>query len=163
MILRFPEFSREMRRGEEPAVGALLQRAFGGDGEARLVQALRKSGAVAGEVVLPFQGGIVGYYALSRMDAPEGWLCLAPVAIDPDWQGAGHGRRLIGMLAEWARRSGTYVAVLGQVPFYERAGFNATRASRLTTPYPVAQTLIAGPGEDAPQAALSYPAAFGAM
>jgi putative acetyltransferase len=78
MVIRFPEFSREMRRGEEAAVDVLLQRAFGGEDEARLVHALRKSGAVAGEVVLPFQGGVVGYYALSHMRAPNGWLCLAP-------------------------------------------------------------------------------------
>lgn len=162
MKLRFPEFSREMRRGEEAAVDVLLQRAFGGDDEVRLVHALRQSGAVAGEVVLPFQGGVVGYYALSNMRAPKGWLCLAPVAIDPDWQGGGHGRRLVGMLAEWARRSGTYVTVLGQVAFYERAGFSAARAERLTSPYPVSHTLIAGPGEDAPEAELIYQAAFAA-
>jgi putative acetyltransferase len=64
------------------------------------------------------------------------------------------------MLAEWARCSGIYVTVLGQVAFYERAGFSAARAARLTSPYPVAQTLIAGPGDDAPEAGLIYPAAF---
>ncbi|MEB8389033.1 N-acetyltransferase [Rhodobacteraceae bacterium KMM 6894] len=160
MILRFPEFSREMRRGEEPAVRDLLVRAFGGPAEADLVEALRRAGSIAGEVVLPFQGGIVGYYALSQMRAPEGWLCLAPVAIAPDWQGSGHGRRMIGMLAEWARRSGTHVVVLGQVPFYERAGFSVERAARLTSAFPVEHTLLAGPGEDAPQLALTYPKAF---
>jgi putative acetyltransferase len=160
MILRFPEFSREMRCGEEPAVRDLLLRAFDGPAEADLVEGLRRAGDIAGEVVLPFQGGVVGYYALSRMRAPEGWLCLAPVAIAPDWQGSGHGRRMIGMLAEWARRSETYVVVLGQVPFYTRAGFDAERAARLSSPYPVAQTLLAGPGDEVPEATLIYPKAF---
>ncbi|MCZ4352501.1 N-acetyltransferase [Roseovarius aestuarii] len=163
MTLRFPEFSREMRRGDEPAVEDLLSRAFGGVAEAELIKTLRRGGDIAGEVVLPFQGGVVGYYALSQMKAPVGWLCLAPVAIAPDWQGSGHGRRLIGMLAEWARLSETYVVVLGQVPFYSRAGFSAERAARLISPYPVAHTLLAGPGEDAPELALIYPKAFKAL
>lgn len=159
-MLQTPEFSREMRRGEEDAVTDLLRQAFGGDTEARLVAALRKSGAVAGEVVLPYQGDVVGYYALSQMRAPKGWLCLAPVAIHPEWQGRGHGRRMIGMLTEWARLSGTKVVVLGQVAFYERAGFSAARAARLTSPYPIADTLLAGPGTDVPEETLVYPVAF---
>lgn len=163
MILRFPEFSRAMRRGDEPAVDDLLTRAFGSDAEADLVHALRRAGDIAGEVVLPFQGGVVGYYALSRMRAPEGWLCLAPVAIAPDWQGSGHGRRMIGMLSEWARRSGTFVVVTGQLPFYSRAGFSAERAARLTLPDPGTQTLLAGPGEEAPQLDLIYPKVFQAL
>ncbi|UXX82625.1 GNAT family N-acetyltransferase [Roseovarius pelagicus] len=159
-MLQTPEFSREMRRGEEDAVAELLTLAFDGDAEARLVAALRKSGAMAGEVVLPYQGGIVGYYALSQMREPTGWLCLAPVAIHPDWQGRGHGRRMIGMLTEWARLSKTSVVVLGQVPFYECAGFSAARARELVSPYPVEHTLLAGAGEDIPHGNLIYPLAF---
>lgn len=159
-MLQSPEFSREMRRGEEAAVADLLGLTFAGDAEARLVAALRKSGSMAGEVVLPYQGEVVGYYALSQMRAPKDWLCLAPVAIHPDWQRRGHGRRMIGMLTEWARLSGTRVVVLGQVPFYERAGFSAAGAARLTSPYPVEHTLLAGAGTDAPDATLIYPAAF---
>ncbi|WP_370212254.1 GNAT family N-acetyltransferase, partial [Roseovarius sp.] len=86
------EFSREMRRGDEPAVEALLRAAFGGGAEAQLVAALRKSGRMAGEVVQPQGEAIIGYYALSQMRGPKGWLCLAPVAVDPDHQGRGVGR-----------------------------------------------------------------------
>ena len=93
----------------------MLEAAFETTGEARLVDALRRSGAIAGEVVLPYQGGVVGYYAVSQMRAPQGWLCLAPVAIDPEWQGSGHGRRMLGMLTEWARMSQTFVVVLGEI------------------------------------------------
>ncbi len=159
-MLQTPEFSREMRRGEEDAVADLLRLVFGDENEVRLVAALRKFGAMAGEVVLPYQGDVVGYYALSQMRAPKGWLCLAPVAIHPEWQGRGHGRRMIGMLTEWARLSGAKVVVLGQVTFYERAGFSAPRAARLTSPYPIANTLLAGPGTETPEEALVYPVAF---
>lgn len=155
-------FSRAMRPGEEPAVTALLRAAFGREDEVRLVDALRRDGAIAGETVLPGPEGLAGYYALSHFRAPEGWLCLAPVAVHPDLQGRGLGRRMVGLLAEWARRSGRIVVVLGQVPFYEAAGFSAARAARLQTPYPVSHTLLAGPGTDAPVARLAYPAAFSA-
>ena len=151
MILRFPEFSRDMRRGEEDAVDALLARAFGSPGKAQLIAALRRAGDIAGEVVLPFQGDIVGYYALARMKAPTDWLCLAAVAIDPDWQGAGHGRRLIGMLSEWARLSGQFVIASGPAAFLTRAGF---------APAPIEGALLAGPGTDMPENTPIYPPAF---
>ncbi|WP_336097533.1 GNAT family N-acetyltransferase [Roseovarius sp. CH_XMU1461] len=154
------EFSREMRRGDEPAVEALLRAAFGGGAEAQLVAQLRKSGRMAGEVVQPQGEAIIGYYALSQMRGPKGWLCLAPVAVDPDHQGRGVGRRMIGMLAEWARLSGQYVVVLGQPEFYGRAGFSLERAAKLHSPYPVTQTLLAGPGTDVPQETLVYPPEF---
>lgn len=156
-----PDFLREMRRGEEPAVDALLRAAFNGAEEAELVKALRRSGDMAGEQVMAADGDIVAYLALSRMVAPKGWLCLAPVAVHPDWQGRRIGRRMVGLITEWARISGTTVVVLGQVPFYERAGFSAARAAQLTSPYPIEHTLLAGPGTDAPKATLTYPRAFG--
>jgi putative acetyltransferase len=149
-----------MRRGEEPAVAALLERAFGGQAEARLVEKLRRAGDIAGETVLPSDDVIVGYYAISAMRSPKRWLCLAPVAIEPDWQGQGHGRRMIGLLSEWARLSGCYVVVLGQPAFYTRAGFSLERAAKLTSPYPVTNTLLAGPGTDVPEQTLIYPKAF---
>ncbi|WP_245582928.1 GNAT family N-acetyltransferase [Sediminimonas qiaohouensis] len=155
-----PGFMREMRRGEERQVDALLRRAFGGQDEARLVARLRKAGAIAGEMVIPTGGQVMAYAALSAMRAPKGWLCLAPVAVDPEAQGQRLGTRLVGMIAEWARLSGVHVVVLGDVEFYQRAGFSAARAARLSTPYPVAHTLLAGPGDDTPQETLIYPAAF---
>jgi putative acetyltransferase len=35
----------------------------------------------------PWMGKIGGYFALSRMQGPEGWACLAPMAVRPEWQG----------------------------------------------------------------------------
>ncbi|MFD0858853.1 GNAT family N-acetyltransferase [Roseovarius aquimarinus] len=144
MILRFPEFSRDMRRGDEAAVDSLLAET---DRVAvRRVAALRRSGRIAGETVLPWQGEIVGYYALAGMEAPEGCLCLAALAIAPDWQGAGHGRRLIGMLSEWARLSGRSVVARGPGAFLERAGF---------VPMEGAGLYVAGPAPEA--SALVFP------
>ncbi|MDQ2095046.1 GNAT family N-acetyltransferase [Rhodalgimonas zhirmunskyi] len=155
------DFMREMHPGEEPKVERLLQKAFRSNDEARLVKALRKSGAIAGEMVVNGPEGIAGYLALSEMAGPKGWLCLAPVAVHPDHQGQGIGRRMCGMITEWARLAGRTVVVLGEVEFYERCGFSAARAARLSGPYPIDHTLLAGPGTDAPEETLVYPAAFG--
>ena len=149
-----------MNPGEEAAVEHLLQRAFKGSAEAQLVRKLRKSRQIAGEMVVPGEEGIVGYYALSRMVEPKGWLALAPVAIDPDWQGRGIGKRMVGMAAEWARLSKTMIVVLGTVPFYERGGFSAARTAKLTSIYPVDYLLMAGPGTDTPEKTLVYPSSF---
>lgn len=162
MTPAFPGFTRPMQPGEEAGVRDLLDAAFGGRDESRLVEALRKSGDMAGEMVLPMGERVIGYYGLSRLASPKDWLCLAPVAVAPDLQRHGHGRRMIGQLAEWARLTGQYVVVLGQVPFYEKAGFRKDRAALLSSPYPLEHTLLAGPGEDAPAQALRYPKPFGA-
>ncbi len=163
-MLQSPGFLRALRPGEEPAVEALLRAAFGGEEEVRLVAQLRKTGAMAGESVLPGPeggDGPVGYFALSQMRQPNTWLCLAPVAIHPDWQGRGHGRRMLRMLAGWAAAAGQRVVVLGEPGFYEGCGFSRARASALSSPYPIEHTLILAHGDDRPQATLVYPAAFG--
>lgn len=159
-MFEFPDHARALHRGEEEQVDVLLRAAFDGTAEANLVKALRKSGAIAGETVLPMGDRIVGYYALSKMVAPKPWLCLAPVAIAPDVQGRHFGLRMMGMLTEWARLSKTTIVVLGSVPFYERGGFSLARAANLTSPYPNAHTMLAGDGDGAPKETLIYPKVF---
>ncbi|MEQ8988064.1 MAG: N-acetyltransferase [Marinovum algicola] len=155
-----PGFTRPMWPGEERDVARLLDEAFGGTDESRLVKALRDSGDIAGEMVLPMGERIVGYYALSQFRAPQGWLCLAPLAVAPDLQGHSFSRRMIRQLTEWAKLTGQYVVVMGQVELYEKFGFRKDRAAHLTSPYPIEHTLLAGPGEDAPKATLRYPKPF---
>ena len=154
-----PDYVRELKRGEEDDVDALLMAAFSGPAEAQLVAKLRKSKAIAGEQVMPMGNQIVGYYALSYMIKPKGWLCLAPVAIAPDVQRRGYGKRMIGMLTEWARLSKTPIVVLGQPGFYEKTGFTREGAAQLHSPYPIDHTMVCGI-TDAPTHQLVYPAAF---
>lgn len=157
------QFSRPMNPGEEPQVEALLRAAFEGSEEALLVQKLRKTKAMAGETVMAIGDRLVGYYALSHMTAPKGWLCLAPMAIAPDVQRHGYGKRMMGMLTEWARLSSTPVVVLGEPAFYEKAGFLRGYAANLTSPYPIEHTMLAGVGKPAPAQELIYPAAFAGL
>ncbi|MDG1376666.1 MAG: N-acetyltransferase [Yoonia sp.] len=154
-----PEFARDMKRGEEAQVDALLRAAFGGSAEAELVVKLRKARLIAGEQVLPMGDKIVGYYALSYMVKPKGWLCLAPVAIAPDVQRRGYGKRMVGMLTEWARLTKTPVVVLGEPAFYEKAGFSREGAAALTSPYPIDHTMVCGL-TGAPEQTLVYATAF---
>lgn len=155
-----PQFAREMRRGEEAQVDALLRDAFGSSEEVTLVHALRKAGDIAGEQVLPMDGQIVGYYALSKMVQPSGWLCLAPVAIAPELQRQGHGRRMVGLLTEWARLTKIPIVVLGNPELYGQAGFSFENAQNLTSPYPIEFTGVAGLDRPA-NGRLVYPKAFG--
>ena len=137
------------------------------DAVADLVRALRYNEEIETEMELEWGGRVIGHYALSHLVTPKNWLCQAPVAVHPDWQRQGHGILMMSELCEWARTTGRtdarYIAVLGQVAFYERAGFSQARAARLTSPYPIRQTLLAGPGADVPIAALKYPQAFGRL
>ncbi|MGR3760020.1 GNAT family N-acetyltransferase [Roseobacteraceae bacterium NS-SX3] len=171
-----PDASREMRPEEAREAEALLRAAFGGEDEVRLVQRLRRDGDMLWELVTPWQGQIAGYAALSRMQAPEGWLCLAPVAVLPRFQRGALtpqgqdksawqiGRRLVRRIVNAAQNPEIAefpaVVVLGQPGFYEKCGFSRARAARLTTPYPVEYTMLAAPGTDAPEAELVYPPAF---
>lgn len=156
-----PDYVREMKRGEDAEVDTLLQAAFGGSDEERLVARLRKSRVIAGEQVMPMGDRIVGYYALSYMVKPKGWLCLAPVAIAPDVQRRGYGKRMMGMLSEWSRLTGTPIVVLGNPDFYEKAGFSKAAAANLSGPYRSDHMMVSGV-TGAPGQTLIYPAAFDA-
>lgn len=176
----------EMRRGEEDEVEALLLAAFSGPDEAALVRRLRAEGAMMSERVMRWRGRIGAYAGISRMAAPAGWFCLAPVAVLPEWQGGALAqdprmrhyfrlgtvivRQTAGMFIEfphairWTQGTDLVptLVVLGKPSFYARCGFSQERAARLTSPFPLEYTLIARPGTDVPEAALAYPAAFGA-
>jgi putative acetyltransferase len=156
------DFTRPLQPGEEDAVHSLLCAAFDTDAEAQLVRKLRKARLIAGEMVMPVQGQIAGYYALSAMTKPKGWLALAPVAIHPDLQRQRLGKRMIGMLSEWARLTKTPVVVLGEPAFYESAGFDRAAAAHLTSPYPISHTMLAGVS-GAPKTTLQYPDPFNAL
>jgi len=153
-----PEFARSFRGGDAAAVDALLRKAFDGPKEADLVRDLRASGEMAVELVLPWEGRIIAHVALSRMMAPQGWLCLAPLSVDAAWRGQGLGVRMAkGAVALAVGRT---VVVRGRPSFFARAGFSGVRAAGLQSPHGVANLLIARPGDDVPEATLIHPAAF---
>ena len=112
------------------------------------------------EVVLPWEGGLPGYLALSRLVAPAGWLALAPVAIAPAWHRRGLGTRLVAMMMRLLAIKAQSVMVVGKPSFYERCGLSVAGAAGLRSPYPAYVTAFAGPGDDLPVAQVVYPDAF---
>lgn len=163
-------------------IDALLRAAFKSDDEAKLVQKLRRNGDILFEFVKHWNGVIGAYAALSRMRNPEGWACLAPLAVLPEFQNGAlapnqstkayysFGTRLVKdivMITSHKTRENTTntnfpdtIVVLGKPNFYQRAGFDLLRAQKLISPYPLKYTLIARPGDDIPEEELQYPSSF---
>ncbi len=159
-----PSFTRDVRASDHDAIDTLLSEAFGGVEEAKLVRALRDEKALFREVIMPWGEAAAGYLAVSRFAAPEGWLCLAPVAVHPAWQGGGRGQFMVqAIVEECVNTLQRPMVVVGDGKFYRRCGFLATRAARLNTPYGTQNTLLAAPGMTVPTETLIYPKPFEAL
>ncbi len=171
-----PGTIRPAQPSDYEEIDALLRASFGGPEEAVLIERLRFDGATWHEMIMDHDGHVAAYYALTRMVAPRGWACLAPVAVRPEWQrgalarpdndapwqiGTDLTRSLVHPVDSGAPDMPGTVVVLGEPAFYRRTGFSSERAAQLRSPYPIAHTLIARPGTDQPDETLVYPAAFG--
>ena len=179
-----PDVTRVATKKDFLEIQRVLKAAFGREAEAELVRRLRKDGDMLAEFVKPWNGSIAAYAALSRMNTPKNWACLAPVAVLPKYQrGAiaptpslkeqfSFGTRLVREIVDLclhAQLGEEYslvprtIVVVGDPKFYGRAGFSSERASNLQSPYSIEKTLLAGPGDDVPMESLAYPAAFEEM
>ena len=130
---------RPMTDNELSGVLDVLRAAFTTDSEARLVAALRADAGYvpALSLVAVEDGRIVGHVLFTRarirsagdvvgeLDAKTaGLLCLAPLAVLPERQGAGIGGALIRKGLERATALGErMVLVLGHPGYYPRFGF----------------------------------------
>ncbi|MDO5527961.1 MAG: GNAT family N-acetyltransferase [Paracoccus sp. (in: a-proteobacteria)] len=137
------------------AIRDLLTRAFEGEGEAHLVDALRRAGDLAISFVAEADGLILGHIALSPLAADFPAFALAPVAVEPKLQGRGLGSDLIRAAIDAVAPAA--VVVLGDPSYYARFGFH---------PVPGWDAPFAGPylqarGTDLPaRTRLSYAPAF---
>ncbi|MDI1446299.1 N-acetyltransferase [Polyangium sp. 6x1] len=111
------------------AVRHVNEVAFGRDGEASLVDALRKSDAITLSLVAEQGGRIVGHALFSpvvidRGDTREIAQGLGPMAVLSDVQNQGIGSALIRAGLERLREAGHgAVVVLGHKAYYPRFGF----------------------------------------
>ena len=144
---------------ETADVDGLLQAAFGQPDEAELVGALRADGHIALELVADHKKKVVGYVALSRMQAPSGWLAMGPVCAAKKMRNQGIASALCQMALQYANAP---VVVLGEPKFYTHAGFDFKRTARLTSTFPIEYTGLYAPDIDAQQPAeeLVYTAPF---
>ncbi|MBL8953502.1 MAG: N-acetyltransferase [Myxococcaceae bacterium] len=134
-----------MIRGERPddleAIRSLNRLAFGGDGEAHLVDALRASGHVIASLVAEQAGELAGHILFSPLPIRTAArmipaASLAPMAVKPGFQRRGIGSQLVREGLEVCRAKGyEAVIVLGHPRYYPRFGFTAGLAKGITSPY----------------------------
>lgn len=154
---------RPLRDDDNVDLSVLVVSAFGQPNEWRLIEALRKSGDVAFELVAEEESGLVGYICLSRFRAPEGWMILGPLCVRPARQGIGIGRELVRYGLDQARqRHARAVVVVGDPDYYHRFGFVFEGPAKLLTPYPSRFTGLypIAPQTAMAQTVLEYPPAF---
>ena len=126
---------------DHPAIREVNRAAFGGDDEARLVDALRAEGFARLSLVAEADGRVVGHILFSELtiataDGIVEAVALAPLAVTPSRQRRGIGSTLVEEGMRACREAGRrIVIVLGHPEFYPRFGFSASRAERLASPY----------------------------
>jgi len=154
---------RPERPGDEDGIAKVVNAAFGQTAEADLVARLRDRGALAVSLVAEAGGQVVGHVALIpvTVDGRSGggrWLGLAPLAVDPDRQRQGVGRRLAAAALDAAARgNGAVVFVLGDSGYYGALGFEEAvqfgwRCTYDAPPAAFRVRLLGGPAEDLPPA-----------
>ena len=111
------------------AIERVQRRAFAGDAESRIVNDLRENEALLLSLVALHGGEVVGHVAFSPVTLhTDSTLAqavgLGPVAVLPEHQRRGVGKRLIEEGLERLRRAGHRVVfVLGHREYYPRFGF----------------------------------------
>ena len=121
---------------DHEAVRDLLIAAFDGEGEARLVDALRADGDLPIALVAEQDGAVAGFIALSRLREPAGALALAPLAVGPQYQRTGIGAALAeAAIARAQATDAQLILVLGDTGYYRRFGFSTDAAANFDCAY----------------------------
>ena len=156
---------REVTPNDHLFVSILLQTAFDGPDQARLVERLRLDGDMAMELLAVDEqtGKAIGHMSFAKLHAPAGWWSLAPVAVVRDLQFSGIGTEIIRYGLDIARQAkAPAILATGAAKYFARFGFSAKAAEHLTSPrirvplllYPIAQGTAGRAG------AVIYPPAF---
>lgn len=132
---------REATKDDRGAIRRVEELAFGGMGEATLVDGLVAGGAVVLELVAERDGAIVGHLLFSRIAVEDGGrrfpaVALAPAAVLPELQGKGVGRAMIEDAHRRLADAGeTLSVVLGDPAYYGRFGYAHDRAAAFDSLY----------------------------
>jgi putative acetyltransferase len=135
------EFVRPETASDLPSIQEVNRLAFGGEHEARLVDALRDGGYARVSFVAEEGGRVVGSILFSDLPILTAGgnveaLALAPLAVLPSHQRRGIGSSLVRKgLRACACDGHRIVVVLGHPEFYPRFGFSAKLADRLKSPF----------------------------
>lgn len=135
-------FSIAPERPEDAAgIDALHDIAFGPGRFARTAYRLREGLApVPGLSFAAHAGtrliGSIRFFPVSLAGRPG--LMLGPLAVHPDWKGRGCGLALMRAGIERARAEGHgWIVLVGDEPYYARAGFARLARGRIALPGPV--------------------------
>lgn len=127
---------RESSPSHTAAICAVVERAFGGAAEARLVAALLDDPVATISLIAEEEGMIIGHVLLSALGGMERAMALAPLAVKPERQRRGNGAALVGAALDKARQRGERaVFVLGDPGYYGRFGFRAELAEGADVPW----------------------------
>lgn len=137
---------RQETKDDQPEVYAINTQAFGQEGEAMLVDRLRKTPSFVPELSLVATSGdrLVGHILFSIISISDGngnkveSLALAPMAVRPEFQQQGIGGQLIQNGLKKARElKYTSVIVLGHEHYYPKFGFLPAEKWDIQSPYDV--------------------------
>ena len=131
--------------GDYEKITRLHTMAFNGDGEARLVEKLRKTSRYIPELslVARYRNAIIGhilFYPIKINASTKECdsLALAPVSVVPSFQNRKVGSRLVKEGLEKARRLGfKSVIVVGHSGYYPRFGFEKASKYGISAPFDV--------------------------
>jgi putative acetyltransferase len=124
---------RRERLGDEARIHDVNAAAFGREGEAALVDALRANGKLVLSLVAEADGEVVAHVAFSPavIELPQAKLdvlALGPVAVLPEHQRKGIGSRLIQRGFDECRALGhNLIFLLGHPTYYPRLGFKPAK------------------------------------
>ena len=169
-------FIRRERPGDVGAIFDVNYQAFGQDGEARLVDALRNDGDYDRDLSLVAVCGdrIIGHIlfppiAIVSETAETAARALAPLAVHQDFQCLGVGAALVREGLEECRRLGhRIVIVVGHPGYYPKFGFVAARNFGIHAPFPCPDDVfmalpLCGGALDGISGTVRYPPAFDAV
>ena len=162
---------RDTKPEDWPEVYALIERVFLRSNEARFMKNLVEKDDVVLSLVHQrhpeTHGEITGFIAYSRIlleheDELYDALALAPLVVDPLWQGKGIGTELISISHEILKALGEKLSfVLGEPEYYGKLGYTPEVASKFAGPYSGPYLLGIRCAEDIPDSGnLIYPEAF---
>jgi putative acetyltransferase len=133
---------RAVRPDDHASTRQVVDAAFRPEDVVTFLDALRADGCILGEWLAEDSSGTVGVIVFSRVWVEQqngerfSGAMLPPLAVRPDCQSLGIGRQLMDhALKSLEARRETLFFVLGHPGYYPQAGFSATLAQNVTSPW----------------------------
>jgi predicted N-acetyltransferase YhbS len=132
---------RPQQPSDEAAVSKLHEKAFGPGRFARTAYRVREASNGPSIALTAWDGNeLVGSIQLTAITigGKPGAMLLGPLAVAPVYKGRGAGLRLIlQSIAEAHQQGARLIVLVGDLPYYSRAGFGAVPAGQILLPGPV--------------------------